>query len=81
MSLKDQWYAARVQRQQELRQRQQQVAAFLQETRAHQQQVWMEERQQREVYVASVRDYVWGAALTPETASSPAIGSVQGTQP
>ncbi len=78
MSLKDQWYAARVQRQQELRQRQQQVAAFLQETRAHQQQVWSEERQQRETFVASLRDYVWGSALTPENSSSAAIGSVPG---
>lgn len=81
MSLKDQWYAARVRRQEELRQRQQQVAAFLQETRAHQQQVWIEERQKREAFVASVRDYVWGPSLTPDTTSSPAIGSAQGTQP
>ncbi|MCU0516697.1 MAG: hypothetical protein MUC60_07470 [Oscillatoria sp. Prado101] len=78
MSLKDQWYAARVQRQQELRQRQQQVAAFLQETRAHQQQVWSEERQQRETFVASLRDYVWGSALTPENSSSAAIRSDTG---
>jgi hypothetical protein len=81
VSLRDQWYAARVQRQQEVSQRQQLVAAFLQETRAHQQQVWSEQRQQREAFVASVRDYVWGSALTPENSSSPAIMSVQGHQP
>ncbi|NMF61382.1 hypothetical protein DP113_29840 [Brasilonema octagenarum UFV-E1] len=70
MSLREEWYAARVQRQQEVRERQQQVAAFLQDTRLQQQQVWLEQQQQRTAYVAALQDYVWGTTPTPETGSA-----------
>ncbi|MBW4497027.1 MAG: hypothetical protein KME26_29000 [Oscillatoria princeps RMCB-10] len=102
MSLRDEWYAARAQRQQEIQFRQQQVlehrhqtqmnlsatatnraamsaamwdslhtfhstlqssmANFQEDTRAYQQQVWMDQQNQRAAYVAAMRDYVWGAA-------------------
>jgi putative protein kinase ArgK-like GTPase of G3E family len=102
VSLRDEWYAARAQRQQEIQFRQQQVlehrqqtqmnlsatatnraamsaamwdslhnfhstlqssmANFLEDTRAYQQQVWLEQQNQRAAYVAAMRDYVWGAA-------------------
>lgn len=131
MSLREQWYAARQQRQQEVRERQQQVlltrmqfqaemaalheyqramlsqfcqnlametaeflsattanraamaaamreylsnfysvlqadvAAFREETRSHQLQVWQEQRQQRAAYVAAMRNYVWGTTPIP----------------
>ena len=136
MSLREQWYAARVQRQQEVCQRQQQVleerqqiqaemaalheyqrtilsqfhqnlvaemaeflttttanrlamaavlreslsnfhsllqaevAAFLEETRSHQQEVRLDQAQQRAAYVAALQDYVWGTTPTPEKTSS-----------
>lgn len=66
MSLREQWYAARIQRQQEVLERKQSVAAFLEETRSHQQEVWLEAAQQRAAYVAAIKDYVWGTTLTPE---------------
>lgn len=102
MSLRDEWYAARAQRQQEIQFRQQQVlehrhqtqmdlsarathraamsaamwdslhnfhstlqssmANFLEDTRAYQQQTWLEQQNQRAAYVAAMRDYVWGTA-------------------
>ncbi len=98
MSLREEWYAARVQRQQEVRLRQQQVldyrqqiqaemaalhqyqrtmlsnfrstlqadvATFLEETRSHQQEVWLEQQYQRAAYVAALQDYVWGTTPTP----------------
>lgn len=102
MSLREQWNAARVQRQQEVRERQQQVleyrqqiqaemaalhqyqrtmlsnfrstlqadvAAFLEETRSHQQEVWFDQQQQRAAYVAALRHYVWGTTPTFEDGS------------
>lgn len=134
MSLREQWYAARVQRQQEVCQRQQQVleerqqiqaemaalheyqremlsqfhqnlvteiaeflsdttaqrgamaailreslsnfhtllqaevAAFLEQTRVNQQEVWLDQAQQRTAYVAALQDYVWG--VTPDTSAA-----------
>lgn len=65
MSLREQWYAAQLQRQQEFLERKQQVAAFLEETRSHHQQVWQENRQQRTAYVAAIKNYVWGTTPTP----------------
>jgi type II secretory pathway pseudopilin PulG len=98
VSLREEWYAARIQRQQEVRERQQhvleyrqqiqaemaalheyqrtmlsnfhstlqaEVAAFLEETRLHQQEVWIEQQQQRAAYVAALQDYVWGTTPTP----------------
>lgn len=75
MSLQEEWYAARLQRQQEVFERQQQVATFLLETRSHQQQVWREQAQQRAAYVAALRDYVWGTASAPGNGSHTATGS------
>ncbi|QDL11523.1 hypothetical protein DP113_29880 [Brasilonema octagenarum UFV-E1] len=102
MSLREQWNAARVQRQQEVRERQQDVleyrqqiqaemaalhqyqrtmlsnfrstlqadvAAFLEETRLHQQEVWFEQQQQRAAYVAALQNYVWGTTPIPENGS------------
>ena len=111
MSLKEQWYAAKQQRQQEIIERKQQVleerhqtaqllsnitldrlhnstdlrerlsnfhgklqadvATFLQETRLHQQQTWLEGRYERAAYVAFMRDYVWGTAAPFSHGSSP----------
>ncbi|GAX41488.1 hypothetical protein NIES4075_24610 [Tolypothrix sp. NIES-4075] len=103
MSLREQWNAARVQRQEEVRERQQDVleyrqqiqaemaalhqyqrtmlsnfrstlqadvAAFLEETRSHQQEVWFDQRQQRSAYVAAMRNYVWGTTPTFEDGNS-----------
>nr|WP_039752852.1 hypothetical protein [Hassalia byssoidea] len=102
MSLREQWNAARVQRQEEVRERQQDVleyrqqiqaemaalhqyqrtmlsnfrstlqadvAAFLEETRSHQQEVWFDQRQQRAAYVAAIQNYVWGTTPIPENGS------------
>lgn len=78
MSLREEWYAARMQRQQEVRSRQQQVAEFLLQTRSHQQQVWLEQQQQRAAYVAAIRDYVWGTTSpTYVNGSNAATGSAQ----
>ncbi len=60
MSLREQWYTARSQRQQEVIERKQEVATFLQETRSHLNEVWLEQRQQRVAYVAAIKNYVWG---------------------
>lgn len=105
MSLREQWNAARVQRQQEILVRQQQVleqryetqikleefsakraemaveisellqdfyanlkadvAAFREETRSKQEQIWIAEKQQRSAYVTNLQAYVWGTAPTP----------------
>ncbi|MCT7957711.1 hypothetical protein [Laspinema palackyanum] len=105
MSLREQWNAARVQRQQEILVRQQQVleqryetqikleeiaahrvemaaevsqalqdfyanlkadvAAFREETRSQQEQIWTAEKQQRSTYVTNLQAYVWGTAPTP----------------
>ena len=64
MSLKEQWDAARVQRQQEVLERKQEVATFLQEVRSDQQETWLEQRQQRAAYVAAIKNYVWGTTPT-----------------
>ncbi len=77
MSLREEWYAARMQRQQEVRERQQQVAVFLEETRLHQQQVWFEQAQARAAYVAALRDYVWGTTPTPVQGSNIGTGSAK----
>ncbi len=77
MSLREEWYAARMQRQQEVSERQQQVAVFLEETRLHQQQVWFEQAQQRAAYVAALRDYVWGTTPTPVQGSNIGTGSAK----
>ncbi|MBD2181957.1 hypothetical protein H6S82_04890 [Planktothrix sp. FACHB-1355] len=111
MSLREEWDAARAQRQQEINERQHQVlehrhqtqmelyetatnraamaaalrdslsnfhntlqsdvANFREETRLHQQEVWMEEAHQRAAYVAAMRDYVWGTAPTLMTDVNP----------
>ncbi|MBW4628277.1 MAG: hypothetical protein KME49_22880 [Brasilonema octagenarum HA4186-MV1] len=81
MSLREEWYAARVQRQQEVRERQQQVAAFLQETRLQQQQLWLEQQQQRAAYVAALQDYVWGTTPTLGNGSNTGTGSAQTNKP
>lgn len=60
MSLRQEWYAAQLQRQQEFLERKQQVAAFLQEVRSHHQQISEEQRQQRLAYVAAIKHAVWG---------------------
>ena len=60
MSLREQWYNARMQRQQEVLERKQSVAAFLEQTRSQQQQMWLEQAQQRAAYMAALQDYVWG---------------------
>jgi len=60
MSLRQEWYAAQLQRQQEFLERFQQVAAFLEEVRSHHQQLWQEQRQQRTAYVAASKNSVWG---------------------
>jgi hypothetical protein len=105
VSLREQWNAARVQRQQEILIRQQQileqryetqikleemaahrvemaaevskslqdfyanlkadVAAFREETRSQQEQMWTAEKQQRSTYVTNLQAYVWGTAPTP----------------
>ncbi len=105
MSLREQWNAARVQRQQEIQLRQQQIleqryetqikleeiaahrvemaaevsqglqdfyanlkadiAAFREETRSQQEQIWTAEKQQRTAYVTNLQAYVWGTAPTP----------------
>ncbi|MDZ8260443.1 hypothetical protein [Nostoc sp. ChiQUE01b] len=65
MSLREQWYAARSQRQQEVLERRQHVATFLLETRSQLNEVWLEQRQQRVAYVAAIKNYVWGT--TPNT--------------
>ncbi|MFN6488277.1 MULTISPECIES: hypothetical protein [unclassified Nostoc] len=65
MSLREQWYAARSQRQQEVLERRQQVATFLLETRSQLNEVCLEQRQQRVAYVAAIKNYVWGT--TPNT--------------
>ncbi|KAF3889421.1 MULTISPECIES: hypothetical protein [Nostocales] len=65
MSLREQWNAARSQRQQEVLERRQMVANFLLETRSHLDEVWLEQRQQRVAYVAAIKNYVWGT--TPDT--------------
>ena len=105
MSLREQWNAARVQRQQEILIRQQQileqryetqikleeiaahrveiaaevsqalqdfyanlkadVAAFREETRSQQEQLWAAEKQQRSAYVSNLKTDVWGTAPTP----------------
>ncbi|WP_254567339.1 hypothetical protein [Oscillatoria sp. HE19RPO] len=105
MSLREQWNAARVQRQQEIQLRQQQIleqryetqikleeiaahrvemaaevsqglqdfyanlkadiAAFREETRSQQEQMWAAEKQQRSAYVTNLQSYVWGTAPTP----------------
>ncbi|MGL5194449.1 MAG: hypothetical protein ACRC8Y_12760 [Chroococcales cyanobacterium] len=105
MSLREQWNDARVQRQQEIQLRQQQileqryetqikleeiaahrvemaaevsqglqdfyanlkadVAAFREETRSQQEQMWTAEKQQRSAYVTNLQAYVWGTAPTP----------------
>ncbi|AFY79910.1 hypothetical protein [Oscillatoria acuminata] len=105
MSLREQWNAARVQRQQEILVRQQQIleqryetqikleeiaahrvemaaevsqalqdfyanlkadiAAFREETRSQQEQIWIAEKQQRSAYVTNLQAYVWGTAPTP----------------
>lgn len=104
MSLREQWNAARVQRQQEILIRQQQileqryetqikleeiaahrveiaaevsqglqdfyanlkadVAAFREETRSQQEQMWAAEKQQRSTYVTNIKADVWGTAPT-----------------
>ncbi|MFN6499044.1 MAG: hypothetical protein RMX65_018890 [Nostoc sp. DedQUE01] len=66
MSLREQWYAARSQRQQEVLERRQQVATFLVETRSQLNEVWLEQRQQRVAYVAAIKNYVWGTTPNPE---------------
>ncbi|NEU74321.1 hypothetical protein PI95_017580 [Hassallia byssoidea VB512170] len=45
------------------------VAAFLEETRSHQQEVWFDQRQQRAAYVAAIQNYVWGTTPIPENGS------------
>ncbi|NMF61390.1 hypothetical protein DP115_00725 [Brasilonema octagenarum UFV-OR1] len=45
------------------------VAAFLEETRLHQQEVWFEQQQQRAAYVAALQNYVWGTTPIPENGS------------
>jgi DNA-binding protein H-NS len=46
------------------------VAAFLEETRLHQQEVWFDQRQQRAAYVAAIQNYVWGTTPISENGSS-----------
>ncbi len=46
------------------------VATFLEETRSHQQEVWLDQAQQRAAYVAAVQDYVWGTTPTAEQTRS-----------
>jgi hypothetical protein len=105
VSLREQWNAAKVQRQQEILLRQQQileqryetqikleeiaaqrvemaaevsqalqdfyanlkadVAAFREETRSQQEQIWAAEKQQRSAYLTNLQSYVWGTAPTP----------------
>lgn len=105
MSLREQWNAAKVQRQQEILVRQQQIleqryetqikleeiaanrvemaaevsqalqdfyanlkadiAAFREETRSQQEQMWAAEKQQRSAYVTNLQAYVWGTTPTP----------------
>lgn len=105
MSLREQWNAAKVQRQQEILVRQQQIleqryetqikleeiaahrvemaaevsqalqdfyanlkadiAAFREETRSQQEQMWVAEKQQRSAYVTNLQAYVWGTTPTP----------------
>lgn len=77
MSLKEQWDAARVQRQQEVLERKQEVVTFLQEVRSDQQETWLEQRQQRAAYVAALKNYVWGTTPTPENDSNTGNGSAQ----
>ncbi|NET50902.1 MAG: hypothetical protein F6K09_19865 [Merismopedia sp. SIO2A8] len=60
MSLKDQWDAARMQRQQEVSQRHQDIAALLAAFHQHRQEVAQEQAHQRAAYIAAIRDYVWG---------------------
>lgn len=45
------------------------VAAFLEETRSHQQEVWFDQQQQRAAYVAALQNYVWGTTPIPENGS------------
>lgn len=70
MSLREQWYAARSQRQQEVLERRQQVATFLLETRSQLNEVWLEQRQQRVAYVAAIKNYVWGTSSNAENGSN-----------
>ena len=69
MSLKTQWDAARVQRQQEVLERKQSVAEFLEETRSHRQQVSQEAAHDRAAYVATIKNYVWGTTSAPDIVS------------
>lgn len=39
--------------------------AFREKTRSHQQQVWLEQAQQRAAYIAALQDYVWGKTPAP----------------
>lgn len=66
MSLREQWYNARMERQQEVRERQQQVVNFLQEVRHHHQQTWLEQKQERLAYVTAIKNYVWGTGSESE---------------
>lgn len=56
------------------------IAAFREETRSHQQQVWLEQAQQRAAYIAALQDYVWGTTPTPgnvRSATSPSSSPPQ----
>nr|WP_322708499.1 hypothetical protein [Nostoc sp. ChiSLP03a]MDZ8209582.1 hypothetical protein [Nostoc sp. ChiSLP03a] len=70
MSLREQWYAARSQRQQEVLERRQQVATFLLETRSQLNEICLEQRQQRVAYVAAIKNYVWGTTHNTENDSN-----------
>ncbi|MBD3559347.1 hypothetical protein H6S82_10785, partial [Planktothrix sp. FACHB-1355] len=81
MSLAEQWYAQQMQRHQEFRQRQQSVASFLEETRSHQQRVWLEERQKRAAFMAALRHSVWGKTPSPQNGDKDETGSGQTNKP
>lgn len=66
MSLREQWYNARMERQQQVRERQQQVVNFLQEVRYRHQEAWLEQKQQRVAYVTAIKNYVWGTGSESE---------------
>lgn len=60
MSLKEQWDTARLQRQQEVSERQQDIAALLAAFQQRRHEMAQEQAYQRAAYMAALRDYVWG---------------------